>query len=90
MAHRLDRCEVNVAIPFDPTEPWSEFAISSEPNTDIEMMAHIALTSLCEDRLTAIAALSIALLLIQNQENPIWQQRLEAMSNLEGLTSMLG
>jgi hypothetical protein len=73
MAHGLDRCEVNVAITFDPTEPWSEFAISSEPKTDIEMMAHIALTSLCEDRLTATAALPIALLLIRNQENPIWQ-----------------
>jgi hypothetical protein len=37
------------------------------------MMAHIALTSLCEDHLTATAALPIALLLILDQENPIWQ-----------------
>ncbi len=48
------------------------------------MMAHIALTSLCEDRLTATAALPIALRSIRNQENPIWQQRLEAVSDLEG------
>jgi hypothetical protein len=47
-------------------------------------MAHIALTSLCEDHLAATAALPITLLLIQNQENPIWQQHLEAMSNLRG------
>jgi hypothetical protein len=47
-------------------------------------MAHIALTSLCEDRLAATAALPIALLLIQNQENPVWQQRLEAVSDLKG------
>jgi hypothetical protein len=36
------------------------------------MMTHIALTSLCEDRLAATASLPIALLPIWNQENPIW------------------
>jgi hypothetical protein len=71
-------------IPFDPTEPWSGFVIDSEPNNSIELMAHMALTSLCEDRLTATAALPIALLLIQNQLNPMWQQCLEAVSNLKG------
>jgi hypothetical protein len=58
--------------------------ICSEPDTGIEMMVHIALTSLCEDRLTATTALPIALLLIQNQENPVWQQCLVAMSDLKG------
>jgi chromosome segregation ATPase len=47
-------------------------------------MAHVALTSLCMDHLTATAALPITLLPIQDQENPIWQQRLEAVSNLKG------
>jgi hypothetical protein len=47
-------------------------------------MAHIALTSLCEDHLAATAALPITFLLTQDQENPIWQQRLEAVSNLKG------
>jgi hypothetical protein len=51
---------------------WSGFVIGSKPNTGVEVMAHIALTSLCEDRLTATAALHIALLSIQNQENPVW------------------
>jgi hypothetical protein len=45
-------------------------------------MAHITLTSLCEDHLATIAARPSALLSIQNQENPIWQQRLEAVSDL--------
>jgi hypothetical protein len=49
-----------------------------------ELMAHIALTSLCEDRLTATAALAIALLPIWDQENLIWQHHLEAMPNLKG------
>jgi hypothetical protein len=71
-------------IPFDPTEPWSGSVIDSEPDTSVKMMAHIALTSLCEDRLTATVALPIVLLLIWNQENPIWQQRLEAVSDLDG------
>jgi hypothetical protein len=83
-AHGVDQCEVSVMIPFDPTEPWSGFVIGSEPNTGIELMAHVALTSLCEDHLAATAALPIVLLLIQDQENPVWQQRLEAVSNLKG------
>jgi hypothetical protein len=84
MAHGMDQCEVSMMIPFDRTEPWSGSVISSEPDTGIELMAHIALTSLCEGRLTATAALPIALLLIRNQENPIWKHRLEAVSDLKG------
>jgi hypothetical protein len=80
----LDRCKVIVTLPFDPTEPWSGSVIGSEPDTGVEMMAHIALTSLCKDCLTATTALPIVLLPIQDQENPIWQQRLTAVFNLEG------
>jgi hypothetical protein len=82
--HDLNRCEVSVMIPFDPAEPWSGFVISSDPDTGVEMMAHLALTSLSEDCLTATVALSIALLPIRDQENPVWQQCLEAVSDLEG------
>jgi hypothetical protein len=84
MAHGMDQCEVSVMIPFEPTETWSGSVIGSEPDTGVELMPHIALTSLCEDHLTATVALPIMLLLIWNQENPVWQQRLEAMSNLKG------
>jgi hypothetical protein len=84
MAHGLDRCEVSMTIPFHPSEPWSGSVIGSEPDTGIEMMVHITLTSLGEDLLAAIAALPITLLPIWNQENPVWQQRLEAMSDLMG------
>jgi hypothetical protein len=65
-AHDLDMREVSVTIPFDPMEPWLGSIINSKPDTNVEMMAHIVLTSSCEDRLAAIAALPIALLLIQN------------------------
>jgi hypothetical protein len=62
--HDLDRCEVSVTIPFNPVHPWSGSVVGSEPDTSVEMMVHIALTSLCKDRLVATAALPIALLLI--------------------------
>jgi hypothetical protein len=51
-------------IPFDPTKLWSGSVIGREPNTGVEMMAHIAITTLCKDRLAATATLPIALLQI--------------------------
>jgi hypothetical protein len=83
-AHDLDRCEVSVKIPFDPVRPWSGSVVDSEPDNGIEMMAHIALTSLCEDHLTATATLPIVLLPIRDEENPIWKQRLVDVSDLKG------
>jgi hypothetical protein len=80
----MDQCEVSVMIPFDPMESWLGSVIGRELDTGVELMAHMALTSLCEDRLLATGTLPIALLPIQNQENPVWQQRLEAVSNLRG------
>jgi hypothetical protein len=65
-AYDMDRCEVSVMIPFDPMKPWSVFVIDSKLDTSVEMMAHITLTSLCEDHLAATAALPIARLPIQN------------------------
>jgi cell division protein FtsB len=80
----MDQCEVSMTIPFDPTEPWSGSVISSEPDSGVELMTHMALTSLCEDCIAATPALPITLLPIQNQENPVLQQRLEVVSNLKG------
>jgi hypothetical protein len=80
----MNQCEVSVTIPFNPTEPLSVSVIGSEPDTGVELMAHMALTSLCKDRLAATAVLPITLLPILDQENPIWQQRLEVVSNLNG------
>jgi hypothetical protein len=48
VAHGMDQCKVSVTIPFDPTESWSGSIIGSEPDTGVELMAHIPLTSLCE------------------------------------------
>jgi hypothetical protein len=46
--------------------------------------AQVALTSLCETRLTDTAAMPIVLFPVRNQEDPVWKQCLEAMSNPEG------
>jgi hypothetical protein len=80
----MDQCEVSVTIPFNPTEPWSGPVIGNETDTGVELMAHIALTSLSEDHLAATAALPITLLPIRDQENPVSQHYLEAMSKLKG------
>jgi hypothetical protein len=77
-------------IPFDPMEPWSGSIIGSEPDIGVELMAHIALTSLCEDHLIATAALPIALLPIRNQENPYGSSVLRLCPTSGALTSTPG
>jgi hypothetical protein len=82
--HDLVGCEVSVIIPLDPMHPKPGSDVGSEPDTGVEIMAHIALTSMCEDCLAATAALPITLLPIRNQENPIWKQHIKSVSDLEG------
>jgi hypothetical protein len=50
----------------------------------LNQTAQVALTSLCETRLTDTVAMPITLFPIRNQEDPVWKQRLEAVSNPEG------
>jgi hypothetical protein len=64
MAHGVEVCEASMTIPINPSEPWLGSIITSEPNTVVEMMAHIALTYLSESRLTSTSALPTALLSI--------------------------
>jgi hypothetical protein len=78
----LDICKTSMTIPHNLVQLWMGTIISSEPDTTIEQTAHVALTSLCESRLTATTAMPIALFPIRNQENRVWKQRLEAVSNL--------
>jgi hypothetical protein len=58
--------------------------IGVELDETVEQTAQVALTSLCESRLTDTAAMPIALFPIRNQDDPVWKQRLEAVSNPEG------
>jgi hypothetical protein len=84
MAHDQDKCEVNMVIHLNPTEPWIAIVIRVELDGTVEQTTQVALTSLCESRLTDTAARLIALFPIRNQEDLTWKQRLEAVSNLEG------
>jgi hypothetical protein len=88
MAHDQDKCEVNVVIPLNPTEPWMAIVIRVELDGTVEQTAQVALTSLCESRLTDTAAMLIALFPIRNQDDLTWKQRLEAVST-RALTSTL-
>jgi hypothetical protein len=85
MVDGLDICVTNVMIPVNPAEPWMGTIVGNEPDITVKQTAHITLTSLCESHLAAIAVMPIVLFLIQNQENPVWKQRIEAMSDLKGL-----
>jgi hypothetical protein len=84
MAHGQDKCEVNVVIPLNPTEPWMATVIGVELHETVEQTAQVALTSLCEIRLADTAVMPITLFPIHNQEDPVWKQRLEAVTNPEG------
>jgi hypothetical protein len=87
MANGLEKCEVNMVIPLNPTEPWMATVIGVDLDETVEQTAQVALTSLCESRLADTAAMPIALFLIRNQEDPVWRQCLEAVSNPRALTS---
>jgi hypothetical protein len=89
MIHGQDKCEINVVIPLNPMEPWMTTVIRVKLDETVEQTAQVALTSLCETRLADTATMPIALFPIRNQEDPMWKQRLEAVSNLEGPTSTL-
>jgi hypothetical protein len=83
MAHGQDKCEVNVVIPLNPTEPWMAAVIGLELDETVEQTAQVALTSLCESPLADTAVLPITLFPICSQEDPLWKQHHEAMSNPE-------
>jgi hypothetical protein len=82
-AHGFNVCKVRVEIPFDPMMPWMGAIIGSEIDDAVEKMAHTDLTSLCEHSLNTTADMPFSLFPIHDQEDPVWQQRLEAMSNLK-------
>jgi hypothetical protein len=84
ISHGQDRCEVNVVIPLNSTELWMTTIIRVLLDETVEQTAQVALTSLCESRLTDTTAMPITLFPIHNQEDPVLKQCLEAVSNPEG------
>jgi hypothetical protein len=72
IAHGQDKCEVNVVIPLNPTEPWMATVIGVELDETVEQTAQVTLTSLCKSCLAYTAVMPIALFPIRNQEDPTW------------------
>jgi hypothetical protein len=73
-----------MVIPLNPMEPWMATVIGVELDETVEQTTQVALTSLCESRLADTVVMPIALFPICNQEDPVWKQLLEAVSNPEG------
>jgi hypothetical protein len=84
MVHSMEQCEVSVTIPLSPTEPWMTTVIGVKLDDTVEQTAQVALTSLCGSRLADTATMSIALFPVRYQGDPVWQQRLEAISDPKG------
>jgi hypothetical protein len=84
VAHGQDKCEVSVVIPLNSMEPWMATVIGVKLDETVVQTTHVALTSLCESCLADTAAMPITLFPIRNQEDHVWKQRLEAVSNPEG------
>jgi hypothetical protein len=58
--------------------------IEIELDETVEQAAHVALTVLCVSRLNDTTAIAIAMFLIREQEEPMWRQRLQDVTNPEG------
>jgi hypothetical protein len=84
-AHGQDRCEVTVTLSLSPTEPWGKTIIGVELDETVKQAAHVALTALCESYLDDTTVMPIALFLIREQEEPMWRQRFQDMTDPEGL-----
>jgi hypothetical protein len=82
-AHDQDKCEVNMVIPLNPMESWMATVIGSSWMRPLSRW-HKSHSPPYVSRLADTTAMPIALFPIHNQENPVWKQRLETVSNPEG------
>jgi hypothetical protein len=82
--HGQDRCEVSVTLPLSLTEPWGMTIVSVELDELVEQAVHIALTALYESSLDDTTAMPITLFLICEQEEPMWRQHLQDVTDPEG------
>jgi hypothetical protein len=82
--HGQDMCEVSVTLPLSLIEPWGTTVIDIELDKMVEQAAHVTLTALCESRLDDTTTMPIMLFLIREQEEPMWRQHLQGVTNQEG------
>jgi Tfp pilus assembly protein PilO len=84
--HDLQHCEVYVEILSHPVfpdgSPWSTWAIGADMSDAMEKAAHMALTTLCSQNLSATAGTPILLFLIQDRSDPKWKAHMDEASSL--------
>jgi hypothetical protein len=84
--HDLQHCEVYVDIPSHPVfpdgSPWSTWAIGADMDDAIEKAAHMALTALCSQNVTATAGMPISLYPSQDRSDPEWKAHMDEVGNV--------
>jgi hypothetical protein len=83
----LGHCKVHVDILAHLTDPtmtaWFTTARSDDLDDTLERAAHQALTEFCEGHLPVLGDTIIALLLIRNEGNTVWSERVTAIDDPE-------
>jgi hypothetical protein len=91
---RLGHCKVHVDIPAHPTDPtmsvWFTTARGDDLDDTLERAAHQALTEFCERHLSVLDDTAIALLLVRNEGNAVWSERVTAIGDPESSTHHAG
>jgi hypothetical protein len=73
-----------LAHPTDLTMmAWFTMAQGDDLDDTLERAAHQALTEFCERHLPVLDDTAIALLLVRNEGNAVWSERMAAISNPE-------
>jgi hypothetical protein len=80
--HGLPCCEVQVEIPINPEASLTGTVIRGDLDEAVERMAHLALTTMCEQHLPETASLAILLYLIRDQAEPDRQQHLKTICDV--------
>jgi hypothetical protein len=83
----LGRCKVHVDILTNSTDPtmtaWFTTARGDNLDDTLERAAHQALTEFCEHHLSVLGDTAIALLLVRNEGNTVWSERVAAIGDPE-------
>jgi hypothetical protein len=84
--HGLQRYEVYVDIPSHPMfpdgSPWSTWVIKNNMDNAMEKAAHMALTTLCSQNMSATTGMPISLYPIQDRSDPEWKAPMDEASNV--------
>jgi hypothetical protein len=90
----LGRCKVHVDISTHPTDPammaWFTTARGDDLDDTLEKAAHQSLMKFCERHLSVLDGTAIALLIVQNEGNAVWSERMATVGDPKLLTYHAG